>query len=133
MKKRNINALSLATIVTVIVFLVCSVLYILHHDFGLLSEETYRNTNYTVEFVVKDSKNINFTENKEIYFYNSREFFGVIKEITYNETNEMVVIVESNGFYKNDKFLLNGRTLVTQGSKQGIMNNNVQITITDIY
>jgi len=133
MKKRNINALSLTIIVSVIVVLICSVLLTLQHDFGLFGGEKYKNTEYTIKFIVDDSKNINITTKKEIYLYNSREYLGIVRGVTYNENNEMVVIVDSKGYYKDGKFLLNGRTQIEQGSKLSIMNNDIKIKITNIY
>lgn len=133
MKKRNINALSVTIIASVIVMLICAVLLILQQDFGLLGGERYKNTDYTVKFVVKDSENVSITMDKELYFSNTREYFGVVRGVTYNENNEMIVTVDSKGFYKDGKFLLNGRKYIAQGSQLSIMNNNIQIVITNIY
>ena len=133
MKKRNINALSLTIITSIIVLLICSVLLTLQKDFGIFGGEKYKNTDYTIKFVVKDSKNINITTEKELYLYDTREYFGVVRGIAYNENNEMIVTVDSKGFYKDGKFLLNGNTPVAKGSKLSIMNNSIKIEITNIY
>ena len=133
MKKRNINALSVTIITTVIVLLVCVVLFVLQQNFGLLGGEVHKNTDYTIKFVVKDAGSVNFVIDKKIYLHNSREYLGVVRGITYNENNEMIVTVDSRVFYENDKFLLNGNVHIETGSQLSIMNNKIQITITNIY
>ena len=132
-KKLNINALSVAIIVLIVAVLACFVLFTLYHDFGLLGGITNKNTDYTIEFIVSDNENINIHTDKEIYIYNSREYLGIVKGVTYNESNEMVVTVASKGFYKDNTFLLNGKTELAQGSEISIMNNKIQIHITNIY
>ena len=133
MKKRNINALSLTIITSIIVLLICSVLLTFQKDFGIFGGEKYKNADYTIKFVVKDSKNINITTEKELYLYDTREYFGVVRGIAYNENNEMIVTIDSKGFYKDGKFLLNGNTSVAKGSELSIMNNSIKIEITNIY
>ncbi len=130
--KRNINALSVTVLVSIIAILACAILFILYHEFGLLGGEVNKNADYTIEFIVKDNKNVNIHTDKELYLYKSREYLGVVKSVTYNENNEMVVTVASKGFYKDGTFFLNGNTLLAQGSEVSIMNNKIQIHITSI-
>ena len=132
MKKRNIKALSLTIITSIIVLIICAVLLTLQRDFGLFEGEKHKNTDYTIEFVIKSSENTNIVTNKELYIYDSREYFGIVRGVAYSQ-NEMKVLVASKGFYKDGKFLLNGKTEIAPGSNLSVMNNNIQITITNIY
>ena len=131
--KRKINALSVAMFALIFALLACYILFTLYQDFGLLGGDVEKITDYTIKFIVKNDKNIEIITEKDLYLFDSREFFGIVRGITYNDNNEMIVTIESKGFYKDNIFLLNGKRKLDIGSELAIMNNNCLIQITNIY
>lgn len=131
--KKNINALSVTIVVFIVAMLICAVLFTLYYEYGLFGGAVHENISYTIEFTVKNPDNAKFDTGKELYLTNSREYFGKVKSVTYDENNEMVISIEASGFYRDNFFLLNGNTTIDQGSEMSIMNNSILIQITNIY
>ena len=131
--KGNTNALSVTIIVFLFAIVICFILFTLLDDLNVFKNEAPESGEYTIKFVVKKDDKINISLDKKLYLYDTREYFGIVRGVTYNEKNEMIVTIESKGFYENDIFMLNGKTELTKGSNLFIMNNKVSVQITNIY
>ncbi len=131
-RNRNINALSVTIIVLTVVAIMLSAFYVIYNYFDLFNGEIYHTEEHTVEFVIKNDTNINFDTDKRLYFHSSRETFGYIKNVVYNENNEMIVSVQVNGFFKDNTFFLNGKVKIEPGKEMIIMNNRIPIQIISV-
>ena len=77
-KKINLNAISVAIIMFIVVILLCNVIFTLYHQFGAFNGEKHQNTEFTIKFTVKDAKEFTFEKDAELYLFDSREYFGFL-------------------------------------------------------
>ena len=134
-RKRNINALSIAIWVFVLSAFVCVVLFVLQDKFGLLTGDVQRNRDYTIEISIKNDENANkpitLSEGKNIYLFGTRESLGEVVQYTYDEDGTIITL-KVRGFYKDDLFYLNGKTVINADESIRIMNNEIVAYITKI-
>lgn len=131
-KKKNINLVSVAIWMLLIVVISYFCLSVLHDQFGLLGGTTEKVTKYNVEFITQKDNDIKFEVGKRLYLYDSREYFCDIVEINY-QNEDIIVKATVNGFYQNDTFFLNGKHYIAKNSKLLIMNNKTEIKILNIF
>jgi len=115
-----------------IAIIVCTVLIVLHNDFGMLSEEKYQNTQFSIELIVDYDGYVKFEKEQVLFLSGSREKLGVIENVEFDDENNAIITILSNGFYKNNAFMLNGQIYLTEGSDLEIMNNSISVEILKI-
>ena len=132
MKKRRVSAFSVSLLTVLIAIIVCTVLIVLHNDFGMLSEEKYQNTQFSIELIVDYGGYVKFEKEQVLFLSGSREKLGVIENVEFDDENNAIITILSNGFYKNNAFMLNGQIYLTEGSDLEIMNNSISVEILKI-
>jgi len=132
MKKRRVSAFSVSLLTVLIAIIVCTVLIVLHNDFGMLSEEKYQNTQFSIELIVDYDGYVKFEKEQVLFLSGSREKLGVIENVEFDDENNAIITILSNGFYKNNAFMLNGQIYLTEGSDLEIMNNSISVEILKI-
>ena len=131
-EKRNINWVSAAIWVLLIVMLAYFTLIVLHDTFGLLGGKTEKISEYNVEFITKKDNGIKFEVNKRLYLHDSREFFCEIKDIVIHD-EYITIRAKIKGYYQNETFYLNGNHYIAKNSTIFIMNNRTEIKIMNIF
>ena len=129
MKKiKPTNALSIAIIFAVVAIFITSFFLMLYKDFGLFGNVRTLNEDFVVELV---TSNDSFAYDDNVYLSKSREKFGKVIDITNNDSTS-VVKIEVNGFFKNDEFFLNGKTILNINASIHLMNNQIEAKILTI-
>lgn len=131
-KIRKINALTVAVILTLIAIVACSVILILHNEFGLLFGEKNPINEYEIEFTVMYDGYVSFDKGQHLYLSGSRESLGFVNLVKYESDGTMIVSVRSMCTKKDGAILLNGNTYVAKGTEMSIMNNNIDIKILNV-
>ncbi len=131
-KFKKVNALTAAIILTIIVILACSVLLILHDEFGLLFGERNNNVEYTIEFSVHHDGYVSFEKGQHLYLSQSRESFGWVDNVRYEDNGTMVVSITATGLNKDGSVMVNGNTYIAKDTELSIMNNEINIKILNI-
>ena len=107
----------------------------LQDKFGLLTGDVQRNRDYTIEISIKNDENANkpitLSEGKNIYLFGTRESLGEIVQYICDEDGTIITL-KVRGFYKDDLFYLNGKTVINADESIRIMNNEIVAHITKI-
>ena len=129
-KKRN--ALTVAIILSGIVILSCSIILILHNEFGLMFGDKVDNTSITIEFTVCHNGYVDISKGDHLYLSDSRESLGFVDNIKYDQDGTAIIVVKANGLSKDGTMFLNGSTYIAKGTRLLIMNSKIEVEILNI-